>query len=143
MVLISLIETERESTADSSSPESQITAYKSFAPKTLIALVHLKAHTLTHTHTECTLKKTANYFIIYAFCSGKGKEARRVVEVVVVLVRIAHVLSSRAPNEVNRAARENKLREVSCDCDRRQRRRTWCEQQNERRANESTSEANK
>lgn len=126
--------------ADSSSRDSQITAYKSFAPKTLIALVHLKAHT----HTEYTLKKTANYFIIYAFCSGKGKEARRVVvEVFVVLVRIAHVLSSRAPNEVNRAARENKLREVSCDCGRRQRRRTWCEQQNERRANESTSEANK
>lgn len=142
MVLISLIETERESTADSSSRDSQITAYKSFAPKTLIALVHLKAHTLTHT-LKCTLKKTANYFIIYAFCSGKGKEARRVVEVVVVLVRIAHALSSRAPNEVNRAARENKLREVSCDCGRRQRRRTWCEQQNDRRANESTSEANK
>lgn len=28
-------------------------------------------------------------------------------------MRIAHVLSSRAPNEVNRAARENKLREVT------------------------------
>lgn len=42
---------ESESAADSSSRDSQITAYKSFAPKTLIALVHLKAHTLTHTHS--------------------------------------------------------------------------------------------
>lgn len=129
---------DRESAADSSSRDSQITAYKSFA---LIALVHLKAHTLTHTHTRYTLKKTANCFIIYAFYIGKGKEASRVI-VVIFLVRIAHVLSSRAPNEVNRAARENKLREVACDCGRRQRRRTWCEQQT-KETNESTCEANK